>query len=352
MPRANFKTFKDIKVPWNQEIDLFKMKFTTRLIAERALGRGWGVRSFETNPAILLLQIPGREKPLKIFSASPPQMAYSAVKIAKDKYITNQLLSDAGLPVPGELLLSGTSKQPEDIEKVEEFLKTHPKIVVKPLDSAHGKGITVNVGDIDHFKRAIDIAAEHSLRGRILVQEQIDGFDVRTVCINYKFADSMSRSPAAVTGDGEHTVEQLIDITNSSAERGENYKARLNIIPKDKVLQFMGKEDMEEVPDAGIVVNVMGISNIGTGGERQNVKHDIPAFLREMSEQASRILDLPVSGVDFLVASEPRAGSTKEELKPYIIEVNDCPSLTVYEDLHSPEQNELIDTYLDFVAQY
>lgn len=339
-------------MPWNQEIDLPRMKFTTRLIAERAMSRGWEVRPFETNAAILLLKIPGHEKPLKIFSASPPQMSYPAVKIAKDKYITNQLLSDGGLPVPAEILLSGEAKQPEDLQKVEDFFKIHPKIVVKPLDSAHGKGITVNVRDIEHFKRAIDIATEHSLRGRILVQEQIEGFDVRTVCINYKFADSMIRSPAAVIGDGVHTVEQLIDITNSSSERGENYKARLNIIPKDKVLQFMGKEGMERVPGAHKSINVMGISNIGTGGERENAKRKIPAFLKEMSEQASRILDLPISGVDFLVAVEPKPDSTIEELKPCIIEVNDCPSLTVYEDLHSTEQNELIDTYLDFVAQY
>ena len=337
-------------MPWNQEIDLAKMKFTTRLIAERAIGRGWGVRSFETNAAILLLQIPGRARPLKIFSASPPQMAYSAVKIAKDKYITNQLLGDAGLPVPAEILLSSASKGAEDIQKVEDFLKINPRVVVKPLDSAHGKGITVDVRDIDKFKQAVDIAAEHSLRGRILVQEQIDGFDVRTVCINYKFVDSMSRSPAAVTGDGQLSVEQLIDQTNASSERGENYKARLNIIPKDKVLQYIGEEGMKKIPASGEVVNVMGISNIGTGGERENVKNKIPAFLREMSEQASRILDLPVTGVDFLIASEPNPGSTKEELKPYIIEVNDCPSLTVYEDLHSPEQNQLIDTYLDYVA--
>ncbi len=339
-------------MPRNQEIDLSKMKFTTRLIAERAMVRGWGVTTFETNPAILLLQIPGREKPLKIFSASPPQMSYPAVKIAKDKYITNQLLGAAGLPVPVEILLSTAAKQPQDIQKIEEFLKTYPKIVIKPLDSAHGKGITVNVRDIDHFKKAIDIAAEHSLRGRILVQEQIEGFDIRTVCINYKFVDSMSRTPASVTGDGQHNVEQLIDVTNSSSERGENYKARLNIIPKDKVLQFIGQEGLEAIPAAGETVSVMGISNIGTGGERENVKHKIPAFLREMSEQASRILDLPVAGVDFLVASPPTADGTKEELKPYIIEVNDCPSLTVYEDLHSPEQNELIDTYLDFIDQY
>src|SRR6185436_19851921 len=103
-------------------------------------------------------------------------------KIAKDKYITNQLLSDAGLSVPAEILLSTAQIKPEDIQNIEKFLKTHPKIVVKPLDSAHGKGITVNVRSIGEFKRAVDIAAEHSLRGRILAQEQIEGFDVRTVC--------------------------------------------------------------------------------------------------------------------------------------------------------------------------
>jgi len=337
---------------WNQDIDLSKMKFTSRLIVERALARGWQVRSFETNLSIFLLYIPGKENPIKIFSASPPQMSYPAVKIAKDKYITNQLLSNAGLPVPAEMLLPAGIIEPLNIQKIEKFLKSYPQVVVKPLDSAHGKGITVNVGTIEHLKQAIDIASEHSSRGRIIVQEQIEGHDIRAVCINYKFVDSMARSPAAVTGDGQHTISELIEITNASSERGENYKARLNMIPKDKALQFLGQDGMNKIPRLGERVNAMGISNIGTGGERKNVKDNIPAFLRAMAEQASAILELPVSGVDFLVSSEPKPDSTVQDLKPCIIEVNDCPSLTVYEDLHSPEQNELIDNYLDYVASY
>jgi hypothetical protein len=54
----------------DEEIDLSTKKFTSRLIIERARHRGWRAYGFKTNPAIFLLQIPGRELPIKIFSAS------------------------------------------------------------------------------------------------------------------------------------------------------------------------------------------------------------------------------------------------------------------------------------------
>ncbi|OVE79528.1 hypothetical protein BVY00_00180 [bacterium G20] len=88
------------------------------------------------------------------------------------------------------------------------------------------------------------------------------------------------------------------------------------------------------------------------GGERINIKKNIPEFLKLMAEQTAKVLELPVCGIDFIVAHLPERESPKERIKPVVIEVNNCPSLVMYEELHSPEQNALIDQYLDYVATY
>lgn len=333
---------------YNDEIDLSKRKFTSRLIVERALVRGWKIIGFKTNPAVLLLFVPGRSKPIKIFSASPPQMSYPASKIAKDKFITNQILAMNGIPVPKELLISHNDENA--IHESERFLSDNHRIVVKPLDASHGKGISVNVTSNHDLVLALKEASTASAKSSILLQEQIYGVDVRVVCIGYEFVDAISRIPASVVGDGVHTIRELIEITNSSEERGHNYATKLNIIPADKAEAYLGKNEMDSIPPAHEEIQVIGVSNVGMGGVRYNIKNDIPDFLKEISIRCAKELELPVCGVDFMVKRLPKNGDTLEDLCPHVIEVNECPSLTMHDDIHSPEQNAEIDKYLDYVA--
>jgi cyanophycin synthetase len=334
---------------WNDAIDLSKRKFSSRLIVQRALTRGWQVCGFKSNLAIFLLYIPGRDKPVQIFSASPPQMSYPASKIAKDKYITNRILEHNDLPVPKEVLININEVPGKAL--LQQILKVCGTVVVKPLDASHGKGITMGVTSAAQLEAALGTARQESIRGRVLVQQQIEGLDVRVVCIDYQFVDAISRQPASVIGDGKNTVAQLIDMTNNSPERGENYRAKLNYIPVDKARAFLGDKAMARVPAVGAKAQVIGVSNIGMGGVRKNVRDVIPKFLRDMAIQAAKTLELPVCGVDFMVKNPPVVSNGFEDLQPHIIEVNECPMLTMYEQLDSAEQHAVIDRYLDYVAK-
>lgn len=333
---------------WNEDIDLSRRKMSSQLIVRRALARGWKICGFVTNPAVFLLYIPGRQTPVKIFSASPSQMSYPATKFAKDKFITNALLAAEGLPVPAEQLVRSSDI---DMDRLRQFLRDHGRLVVKPLDASHGKGITTDVCTDGMLETSLQEALQVSTNGFAIVQEQVGGVDVRVTCLNYQFLNSISRIPASVTGDGIHTVRELIDLTNASPERGENYVARLNVIPADKAVAYLG-EAIGNVPAEGEAVQVIGVSNVGMGGERVNIRDDVPDVLKELAAHAARVMELPVCGVDFMVDHTPGPDDTLQTLRPKIIEVNECPMLTMYEDLDSPDQFAVIDAYLDYVATY
>ena len=333
---------------WDKDIDLSKLKFTSRLIVERVLARGWRIANFKSNPAIFLLYVPGREKPVKLFSASPSQMSYPASKIAKDKYITNQILAIEGLPVPKELLIDANSDN--IVSEAEQFLAENHQIVVKPLDASHGKGITVNITSDQALTVALSEVRKVGTNSKILLQEQIRGVDIRIVCIGYEFINAISRIPASVAGDGKHTIRQLIEIINSRDDRGINYATKYNIIPVDKAEEYLGKDEMNSVIPAEENVQVIGVSNVGMGGTRHNIKSDIPEFLKKIAVQCAKELELPVCGVDFMVRRLPKNTDTFDDLSPCVIEINECPMLTMYDDLHSTEQNAIIDKYLDFAA--
>jgi D-alanine-D-alanine ligase-like ATP-grasp enzyme len=333
----------------DEEIDLSTLKFTSRLIIERARARGWNVFGFDTNTAIYLLKIPGREIPVKIFSASPPQMSYPAYKIEKDKYITNQILGREGIPVPEDKLISAS--KPLDDQGADAFLQKHGSVVVKPLDASHGKGITIDIKTKDQLLEAYKEAKKYTHRDKVLLQQQVAGSDLRLLCVDYKFEAAITRVPASIKGDSTHTISELIDLENTKDYRGENYKARLNFINKERAEHYLGRAKMNEIPATGQIVRVIGVANIGMGGERKIVTNDIPDFLIKMAIKAAKIMELPVCAVDFMTAIEPQKHYTQEDIKPYLIEINGCPQLLIAEDFRSKEQTDIIDKYLDLVAR-
>lgn len=332
---------------WDDDIDLSERQFTARLIIERSRLRGWRVAGFDSNSAILFVYPKAGGKPVKVFSALTPDTSYISAKIAKDKHITSELLSQAGLPVPAELL--STNNKPLSDELLAGFLAKHDKLVVKPLDSAHGKGITIGVTTLAKLRQSIDYARGFSPAKKVLVQEQLAGHDIRIVTLGYKFLESMSRIPPHVIGDGVSTIKQLVEQENLHKDRGETYKSRLSKISISKVEEFLELGELERIPAQDEEVQVIGISNIGTGGTRINTKNTVPQFLIDMAVNAAKAMELPMCGVDFIVAQSPKPTSTPKELNAKVIEVNSCPSLTHYEDLGSPDQLLAIDNYLNYL---
>jgi cyanophycin synthetase len=272
---------------WNEEINLSERSMTSRLIVECVLARKWRICGFKTNRSIFLIYIPGREEPVRIFSASPPQMSYPSVKIAKDKYITNQILNSVGVPTPEELLVNVSSYDQTELEK---FMSSHHKIVVKPLDASHGKGITVNIDTLEKLLEAIEQTKKYSTNQNIIIQEQVEGIDARIICINYEFINAYSRVPASVTGDGISSIEELILLTNASEHRGESYKAPLNTISVEQVTRYLGEEELSIIPKAGEDVQVIGVSNLGMGGVRINLADRIPEELKTLAIKAAKTI--------------------------------------------------------------
>ena len=87
--------------------------------------------------------------------------------------------------------------------------------VVKPLDGNHGRGVHLDLRSEEAVRAAFPGALSQSRSGDVVVETYVAGNDYRCLVIGGKVAAIAERVPAAVTGDGEHTVRQLVDIANS-----------------------------------------------------------------------------------------------------------------------------------------
>lgn len=219
------------------------------------------------------------------------------------------------------------------------FMQQHGIIVVKPIDSGHGNGITTDVVDERGLQHALEAARPYSKSGEILLQAQVVGSDVRILVIDGHAAAAVYRIPAEVTGDGEHTLRELIEIENATnVDRGDApYVKPLNKIDLDAATRFLGERMDQEIPSRAEVVQVVGTSNIGTGGKSVECLSELPDTMIRDAEDAARAVGAFCCGVDFLY--------DKQKGTHNIIEINAAPSF----GLHA---NATIGARINIAARY
>ncbi len=247
-----------------------------------------------------------------------------AVDIACDKEETKNLLGDAEIPVPRGTVIRTEAGLQEAIDKY-----GYP-LVIKPIDGNHGKGNTTNITNWEQAVKALEAAKVY---GRsVIVERFITGFDFRILVINNKFICAALRTPAAVTGDGENTIQWLIDETNKDPRRGYGHEKVLTQITVDgstmKMLEEVGYT-LETVPSKGELVLLKTTANLSTGGTSTDVTDEVHPANVFMCERISKIIGLDICGID-IMAKDLRTPVT--ENGGAILEVNAAPGFRMHID--------------------
>jgi cyanophycin synthetase len=245
-----------------------------------------------------------------------------AVDIACDKEETKNLLEAAEIPVPSGTIIRTEAGLEDAIDKY-----GYP-LVLKPVDGNHGKGATTDINTWEQAVQALEAAQKY---GRsVIVERFITGFDFRVLVINHKFICAALRTPAAVTGDGEHTIQWLIDETNKDPRRGYGHEKVLTQITIDdftwKMLNDKGYT-LETVPAKDELVLLKPTANLSTGGTSTDVTDEVHPTNIFMCERISKIIGLDICGID-IMATDLRTPVT--ENGGAILEVNAAPGFRMH----------------------
>ena len=103
-------------------------------------------------------------------------------------------------------------------------------VVTKPLDGNHGRGVGLSLTDEKSVRLGFERALEQSRDGRVVVETFVRGNDYRMLVIGGRMVAIAERVPAHVIGDGEHTVRELVEITNQDPRRGIGHEKVLTRI--------------------------------------------------------------------------------------------------------------------------
>ncbi|MDQ2850885.1 MAG: cyanophycin synthetase [Actinomycetota bacterium] len=247
-----------------------------------------------------------------------------AVDIAGDKSLTNALLGSAGLPVPRSQTVRTADGAAQAATEI-----GFP-VVVKPLDGNHGRGVVLNLRSEDEVRAAFPIAEEQTRRGIVQVESHITGKDYRCLIIGGRMAAIAERVPAHVIGDGEHTVRELVEITNADPRRGVGHENVLTRIKMDdgalELVRSQGQE-WESVPAADQLVKLALTGNMSTGGISVDRTFDAHPDNIEVAEEAAQLIGLDVAGIDFIC---PDITAPVRETGGAICEVNAAPGFRMH----------------------
>ena len=234
----------------------------------------------------------------RIWATTTSQTSNIAVDLASNKRLTNQMLRGIGIPVPRGVTVSSVD------DAVRAAGSIGYPVVLKPVDGNHGRGVRINLKNEAEVRENFDLAQQESRSDRIIVESYIEGNDHRILVVGGNVVAVAERVPAHVIGDGEHTVEELIDVTNEDPRRGIGHEKVLTRITVDRaVRELLASQEfaLDAVPEDGRFVQLRLTGNLSTGGTAIDRTDDIHPDNVEIAEQAARVIGLDIAGIDMLV---------------------------------------------------
>jgi cyanophycin synthetase len=244
------------------------------------------------------------------------------VELAADKAETKKILSDGFIPTP-----AGAS-----VYTTEELLQAVSVIgfpmVIKPMNGNHGRGVTSNINSeeeaIKAFEKAKAISAE------VLAERFIKGRDFRFLVINYKLEAVARRIPAAIIGNDENTIGELIESTNSAPERGDGHEKVLTKIKIDEQTKSILVEKnltLNSILPFGEILFLKDTANLSTGGTARDATDAVHPYNVFLAERIARLMNLDICGID-IIAEDITKPITKDT--GAVIEVNAGPGFRMH----------------------
>jgi GNAT-family acetyltransferase (TIGR03103 family) len=274
-----------------------------RIIVDEARRRGIAVEVIDAEGGFFRLTSGGRT--VRCRESLSELTSGVAVSICDDKAVTRRMVERAGVRVPEQIEFGSR-------EQLAEFLARHRQLVVKPARGEQGRGVSVGLDELEQAMAAVEQARRFS--DRVLIEQCVQGEDLRLVVIDFKVVAAALRRPARVIGDGRSSGESRIPLDTETAR----FVARAGYA-------------LDDVPPQGAEFAVRRTANLHTGGTIHDVTDEVHPALIEAALKAARAIDIPVTGIDFIVRS-PRAAHYA------FIEANERPGLANHEPQPTAER--------------
>lgn len=241
-----------------------------------------------------------------------------AYRICKNKFETEKLLEWADLPT-----LNSSFFTHEQLKEAKDFIdeSVHSKFVLKPISLGSGKGIIFDVDreNIEEsWNRSLEIQRNRKIEEpSFILQNYLDGFDVRICIVEGKFACALWRVQPHVVGDGNSTVRELITRKNEQRQKSVYFQRFLYNMDEVLIQKVRSqKKELDSILDKNEVLILSDLGNLAAGAESVDITKIVGENLINLAlKSVAAVPGLYTAGVDIL--TENLNADTG-----YIIEIN------------------------------
>lgn len=223
-----------------------------------------------------------------------PGLSWHTDQLCADKRATKQVLSAAGLSCPEGLTLTPQAD-------LESFLRhVDGPVVCKPMAGTNGEGVAMNLRSVDQVR-----AHAATLQGQVLVEQQLNGQDLRLHAIGGELVAACAREPAFVQGDGALTVAQLAAAHHLRVQ-AQNPQNRLDLDSDSHALLSEQGLSLDSVPRSGRRVTLKRVANMAHGAVAVDITDRVHPEYRRWIERAAQALSLDIFALD-IITTDPSA---------------------------------------------
>lgn len=302
-----------------------------RCLWEEAAKRGIKmreVRLFNKNAELFIAEYKDKNNKNRVLVFDtlprPSGRTSKALMWMDNKAIMRKKLKAAGIPIAnGDV--RGSLKSALKL-----FSRLDKPVIAKPHLGSQARHTTIHINTASELEKGFKSAKR--LSPWVIVEEELKGTVFRGTIIDGKVSGVMRRDPPHVTGDGKHTIEELVKIENKNPGRNQSGPGQIfHPIALDKVADdylASQKIDRNYVPKKGEYILVGEKFAKARGSSRSEVTEITHPDNIKLLEKIYEAVKDPIIGVDFIV--EDISKPWHEQPKSGVIELNAVPFI----DLH------------------
>ena len=256
----------------------------------------------------------------RIWTAETDLTSAIGESIAHDKDLTKSLLASCGVPVPeGEIVASAEAAW-------EAAQHIGLPVVVKPSDANHGRGVSLDLNTREEVEAAFAVAEPEG--SEVMVERHVLGQEHRLLVVGGRVVAAARGDIAQITGDGQSSVNQLIDLQLNTDPRrglGEDFPlSRIDTAVDAAIVLELQRQGLSPgaVPAAGRVVLVQRNGNVAI-----DCTDEVHPEVDYIVSLAARIVGLDIAGIDVVAQDISRPLHSQGGA---IVEVNAGPGLLMH----------------------
>lgn len=233
-----------------------------------------------------------------------------------DKVKLKEKLLAAGLPASR----GGGFKDWRGMLAVFRMLKR--PVIIKPALGSRGRHTTTYIYTEEQLKKAFRIGKQ--IADRLVMEEHLFGSVYRGTIVDGRLVGVLRGDPPRITGDGIHTIKELVDLKNKT-----KHSAVHDVVITGYIEDFLSRNHytVETILPQGKTIDLLEKIGIGYGGYKAEEITITHPKIKAILEQAGALINAPVMGFDFII-QDITADPDNQEWG--IIECNSLPFI----DLH------------------